>query len=258
MFDLPVPEGRRTELPSRQLHAFIDESGQRARSAASSDHFVMSAVVIPEEHLADAATLLELLRADLKRNAGDTLHWKNIKQHPQRLHASKTLGAVDWLTVSSIIVCKRHLGGQALNDDLAYLYTLRYLLERLSWMARDSGRVLNYTMAHIVRFQIAKLREYEAELRQLYGCTIAWDSLDPRGGRMDQPSRIENLQLADIAASATGAAFNKDEYGNTEARYLKEMAPRLYRRNGKLISYGMKMHPWNDITKAAYPWVAAL
>lgn len=241
-----------------RLQAFIDGSGQRARTAGSSDHFVLTAVVVPEARLADAAMLFAELRVDLKRNPGDTLHWKNIKHHQQRLRASQVLGAVDWLTVSSVVVCKRHLADATLNDDQAYLYTLRYLLERLSWLARDNGRELFYTLAHIVRFQIKKLRGYEAGLRTLPGCQVAWDWLDQRGGQMDQPSRNELLQLADIAASATGAAFNVDAFGNTEPRYLREMASRLYQRSGNLLSYGLKMHPWDEATKAAYPWVTAL
>ena len=257
MFDTSVPEGHRPPARGR-LHAFIDESGQRSRSAASSDNFIMSAVVIPEERLADATTLLELVRADLKRHPGHALHWKNIKSHTHRLRACQLLAEADWLTISSVVVCKRQLGGDPLNDDLAYLFTLRYLLERLSWLARDQQRELAYTMAHVVRFQISKLREHEARWRDKPGSQIAWDHLDDRGGRLDQPSRIEHLQLADLAASATGAAFNKDEFGNTEIRYLQELAARLYRRNGKLLSYGLKLHPGRESTKAAYPWVAAL
>lgn len=218
----------------------------------------MSAVVIPEEHLSTSSSALAQLRRDLNRQPGHTLAWKNLKGHPPRLYVAKTLGGLPWLTISSVVVCKRHLTGQALNDDMTYLYTFRYLLERLSWYARDQGRVLHYTLAHIVRFQIAKLREYEARLRGLPGCQIHWSALHPAGGRIDQPSRIEQLQLADLAASATGAAFNADQYGNTEQRYLTEMAGRLYRRNGNLTSYGLKLHPSGSTTKAAYPWVAAL
>src|SRR4051794_2345744 len=126
MFASPVPDGHRIE-PLGRLHAFIDESGQRTRSTASSDHFVMSAVIITEENLSDAATLLELLRTDLKRNTGDPLRWTNIKNHAQRLHAAKTLGSVDWLQVSSVVVCKRHLADDGLDEAESYLYTLRYL-----------------------------------------------------------------------------------------------------------------------------------
>ena len=168
-----------------------------------------------------------------------------------------------WATISTVVVCKRHLSstGVQLNDDQAYLYTLRFLLERLSWLARDSHSVLDYTLAHVIRFKIEKLRDYESILRSQGEpqCKIAWQALDPKGGRIDQPNRVEMLQCADIAASATFIAFNEDQYGNVEPRYLQELSPRLYRRGAALVtSYGLKMHPWNNATKAAYPWVAAL
>lgn len=243
-----------------RLHAFIDEAGQRSSSQRSSDHFVLSAVIIPEDFLPSAAALLAQLRSELRRRPGDPLHWRNLKGHAPRVHAAKTLGSAGTTTVSSVVVCKRHLPPSELDEDQAYLYTLRFLLERMSWYARDVGAELTYTLAHVVRFKLEKLRAYEERLRAMWwGCQIAWGNLDSRGGHIDQPNRIEFLQLADVAASATFAAFEPDQFGNTEVRYLQELAPALYRRSGgALTSYGLKMHPWRDATKAAYPWVAAL
>ncbi|MEW2566089.1 DUF3800 domain-containing protein [Streptomyces sp. NPDC047070] len=251
------------QAPSaRRLHAFIDEAGVRSHSRASGDHFVMSAVVVADANMVAAQQFLAKLREDLGRRPGDTLHWVNLKKHEERVHAAKSLGAQEWATIANVIVCKRHLPG-GLDEKQAYLYTLRFLLERLSWFARDlpeGPAVLTYTLAHIVRMQIAHLRQYEAAL-QAQPTQIAWSALDPKGGKMDQPKRIEMLQCADLAASAAFAAFNADRFGNTERRYLEELAGRLYRRGAGstcLTSYGMKMHPWNGNTKAAYPWVAAL
>jgi Protein of unknown function (DUF3800) len=241
------------------LHAFIDEAGQRSRSARSSDHFIMSAVLVKEESLPAAAALLATIRTALQRAPGQTLHWRNLKQHSPKLYIAQQIGASPFLLLCSVVVCKRHLPDVGLNDDQAYLFTLRFLLERLSWVARDNGRQLHYTIAHVVRFKIEKLREYEAILRQKPDCQIAWAAMNPRGGRLDQPSRVEGLQLADTVASATFAAFEPDQFGNTEQRYLHELAPRLYQRGrgpDRLTSYGLKIHP--GTAKTAYPWVAAL
>ncbi|MFP5019456.1 DUF3800 domain-containing protein [Pseudonocardia phyllosphaerae] len=239
-----------------RLHAFVDEAGVRARTPKSSAHFVMSAVIVPDEALPHAAAVLAGLRADLGRKPGDTLHWRNVKTHSQRLRIAQVIGRTDCMTLSSVVVCKPLLPGPALDEDTAYLYTLRYLLERLSWFARDFRRRLDYTLAHIVRFKLATLRAYEAELRADPDCRVAWDWLDPHGGRLDQPGNLEYLQLADAVASATFAAFEEDAFGNTERRYLQEMAGRLYRRgHGNLTSYGLKMHPWSETD---YPWVTEL
>jgi hypothetical protein len=241
------------------LLAFVDESGDRAITARSTDHFVLSAVVVDAAAHDSLSDLLARLRRDLGRRPGDTLHWRNVKGHAARLHLARTIGAQPWLTISAVVVCKRHLTGTLPSEEHAYLYTLRFLMERLSWLARDRRETLSFTLAHIVRFQLAKLRQYEAALRADPGCKIAWPALDPGGGRIDQPHRVEGLQIADAAASAIAAAFNADAFGNTEPRYLTEIAPRLYRRGrAPLTSYGLKMHPWSDATRAAYPWVTAL
>jgi len=239
------------------LNAWIDESGQRAWTARSSDHFVMSAVVVPDDGIHVAAQLLADLRRDLGRAQGDTLHWRNIKGHSDRLHVAQQLGQASQLTLSTVVVCKRHLQGLP-TEDHSYLYTLRFLLERLSWLARDAGDTLSFTLAHVVRFKLATLRGYETRLRAS-DTQIAWEAMDTMGGALGQPSGLEGLQLADAAASATAKAFEPDRYGNTERRYLEALAPRLYRRGaGALTSYGLKIHPWNQTTRAAYPWVAAL
>ncbi|MFF4765097.1 DUF3800 domain-containing protein [Streptomyces sp. NEAU-H3] len=240
-----------------QLHAFVDEAGVRAHTPKSSDHFIMSAVVVEDTDLGTAAQFLADLRQATGRGPGVHLHWQNFN-HVDRVHAAQSLGAQPWAKVSTVVVCKRHLPQTTMNEDHFYLYTLRFLLERLSWIARDSDTVMTYTVAHIVRMRLSQLRQYEAALRGQQ-TQISWSALDPRGGRIDQPKNLELLSLADIAASATFSAFNLDKHGNTEERYLRSLAPRLYRRPpGMITSYGMKMHPWASSTKAAYPWVAAL
>ena len=195
-------------------HAFIDESGQRSRRGNSSPHFIMSAVVIPTDRLDKASDFLRDLRQTLRRQPGDELHWKNYSKHEQRTAACEAVAKqTDLLRVCSVVVCKEHLGPPppGFQHDVAYLYTLRYLLERLSWLARDSPRDggMQYTLAHVRRFPLWKLREYERRLKFI-PTEIDWDHLDQSGGSIDQPNRLEYLQLADLAASATGAAFNPD------------------------------------------------
>jgi hypothetical protein len=219
----------------------------------------MAAAFVPHEHLADAATALAQLRADVGRNPGDQLRWNQIKEHSRRLRIVRALRDLRWLTLSAVVVCKQHLPEAGFNDDLGYLYTLRFILEGLSWFTRDNGRTLDYTVSHIVRLKLEKLRAYEQILRTHPNGKIAWAWLDPAGARVNQPNRIELLQLGDLAAaSSVATAFEPDRFGNTERRYLVELGPPLYRRNGNLTSYGLKMHPWSDCTRAAYPWVAAL
>jgi hypothetical protein len=86
----------------------------------------MSAVVYRKEQVAGTEVLLAQLRSDLGRLPGHRLHWQNLKSHSQRLHASRSVGSSAFLTISSIVVCKRlFTQGTMPHEDVAYLYTFR-------------------------------------------------------------------------------------------------------------------------------------
>lgn len=255
--------GRLATVAPLWSDAFVDESGQRATSAKSSDHFVMGLVLVAPGQLPQASLLLAQIRHELGRHPADELSWKNLKTHAQRVRAAQILGTAPFLRICAVIVCKRDFPpgrGSMPSDDYAYMFTFRFLLERLSWMARDSGQCAHYTLAQIGRFKLSQLRLYESVLRGLPDCSVSWAAVDPKGGSIDQPNRLEYLQLADLAASGVAKAFEPDAFGNTEERYALEMRPNIYRYGtgpNRYTSYGMKMHPWNATSKAAHPWLGA-
>jgi uncharacterized protein DUF3800 len=245
------------------LHAYIDESGQIGASATSSDHFVMSATVCRESNAEHLEALLLRLRADLNRRPTDRLNWKKIKEREQRLLAAQLIGGTTFLRTVSVVVCKRHLHPPITNTHVAYLFTLRFLLERLSWLGRKHGTITNYTLSHVKHFRKENLRSYETKLRELGTATeIDWRYLDQYGGRISNDTTVEALQIADLVASATARAFEPNPSGPADPSYLRELAPRIYRgvpgRENVITSYGLKMHPWNVATRALYPWVAEL
>jgi hypothetical protein len=240
------------------LFAYIDESGQRGVSAKATDHFVLSAVMFRAHAVPYAEELLKRMRIATRRGEGHELHFNKLANEHRHV-VSSMLGQETWLRVSSVVVCKNHLPHDDLTDDERYLHAFRLLLERVSWLAKDYGETAYYTLAHIQRFKLSTLRAFEARLRSI-DTEIRWTNLDPAGGQLNHPKTLELLQLADIAASSTGIAFNPPmNTGVAEPAYLMNLSPALYRRaGGKLTSYGLKMYPWWESTKAAYPWVATL
>lgn len=247
-----------------RLLAYIDESGQRAITKSSSDHFVITAILVPETRRPEAEDWLARLRADLRRAPGQTLHWVKYSAHSDRLRASQALGQQGFGRVTAVVACKHHLPrGKGFSEDHAYMFAFRLLLERMSWLAAERGMELHYTLGHVRGFPKAKLREYEAHLRSMdrNDCKVRWDCISNEPSKIERPETEEMLQIADIAASSIGVAFNADSHGNTEQRYVEQYAHRFYRGErdrGLLTSYGLKMLPWNDMSRAAYPWVAAL
>lgn len=241
------------------LHAYIDESGQRGHTDSASPHFLLAAAVVRDVNEPKMRETLSTLRADLTRAEGTYLTWKNIRSHGERMRVASVIGQSAWLKTVTVVSCKRYLDPGEMNVDQMYMYQFRLLLERLSWLARQHNEVVGYTLAHVRKFQIATLGEYEAALRRVE-TQIDWKHISPQGGQIDQPQIDERLQFADLVVSAQAPAFNPDRFGQIEPRYLQLAAPRIYRYAEKspVASYGLKMHPWNASTKAAYPWVATL
>lgn len=216
----------------------------------------MSGVIMKSSDRVQALGMLAQLRTDLGMPTGATLHF-NQMAHSSRVHVTSTLGKQPYLTIANVIVCKRELALQIADLDAAYLLTLRYLLERISWYIDDRGGQAYVTFAHIDRFKVSKLDAYIA-LLQSSSTEIRWQALH-LPVRMETMQANHFLQIADSTASGTAQAFEPDRFGNIERRFLEAMAPRLYRRPpGKLSSYGMKIHPTSAITLPAYAWVNSL
>src|ERR1035441_8505979 len=97
-----------------------------------------------------------------------------------------------------------------------------------------------------------RLRQYIAYL-QLQRTEIRWAAFTGTP-KIDQPSRIRPLQVADLAAGAHGSALRPDRYGAYEAGYLLELAPRIYvRGNANVMSYGFNIVGSPSHVKT-YPW----
>lgn len=236
-----------------QWRVYVDEAGDRGISPNSSKHFVVSGIVVPDAQDTQARLELAALRQALGRKPGQTLHFQNFT-HSQRLKAAQDVAKFAIGAISNVIISKAALGqGQpagagnlayVTNPDPMYLWGVRLLLERISWYIRDHGAgSAIVTFGQIVRFPAAKLHNYRQALE--YSDTeIWWPAYNGHPFRIEAPNKIELLQVADTAASALFRAVEPDQYGNTEDRYLKELAPKLYRRSsGNVVSYGLKVFP---------------
>lgn len=218
---------------------------------ASSNHFVVSAIIVDDSLDATARAELARTRHALGRKPGQVIHFRNLT-HPYKVKATQDLAASSIATIVNVIICKRHLQGQGqagqtpyiTNPDPMYLWALRLLLERVSWWIREHGGGTSVvTFAHVKNFQIQKLHNYRAALAAS-PTTIHWPSFQGHQFRFAGTNVIELLQAADATASALYAAVEPDAFGNYEDRYLRNLSPKLYRRGAAAItSYGLKVFP---------------
>jgi hypothetical protein len=231
---------------------YVDEAGDRGLSPRSSQHFVVSAVVVADAEDAAVRAQLSATRAAVGRNPRHVIHFQKLT-HSQRLKAAQDLAQFSIAMVTNVVV-RKDLLGQAVptrptpyisHPDPMYLWALRLLLERVSWFCDEqgSGEAI-VTVAHVRHFKVQKLHGYRQALELAHDVQIRWGVFAPHRFRIAAPSQVEMLQAADVAASSLFKAVEPDAYGNTERRYLSELRPVLYRRRASNVtSYGLKVFP---------------
>jgi hypothetical protein len=237
-------------------HAYVDESGDRGWSRrppstppgirlGSSEHFSMTAVVCPDGSQTAILDRWNDAAVEIGRRNGDDLHWVSVKSHPQRMHLANVVAGLDQTRVCSVVLSKWDMQNVTAIRQPRYLYgwCLRLLVERLSWFATQQGAQLALHFAQVKGLPPASIATYLSTLRR-QNTSIAWDALVPKVG-INTPKRQRMLQVADTASGAVYSAFEWDDYGNSESRYLEIVRPRLWCRDGgALQSYGLKVAPF--------------
>jgi|GEM_PF-1224917 len=249
------PRARRAEEPP-YWHAYVDESGDRGwkrrptdlppgTRGGSSEHFCLTAVLVPEGAQPAILERWEQVAVEIGRRRSDTIHWTKVRSHPRRLHLCNAVQAVEDLRVISVVFGKWDVGSARAvraSDDV-YTWALRLLVERLSWFGRHRQAQTVMHFAQVKGLPPRSIADYLGGL-QRQATTIEWDHL-MMPARVDTPRNQRMLQIADTASGAVYAAFEWDEYGNTERRYLDTLHSRLWRpAGGALQTYGLKICPW--------------
>jgi hypothetical protein len=132
-----------------------------------------------------------------------------------------------------------------------YRYACRLLLERVSWLCRDhhkagqgDGRA-EVIFSNRSAMSYDDLRNYLHQLKEdTKNVRIEWGVIDPNLVSAINHDQLAGLQLADAVATSVFYSVHKNQYGEVEDRYLKLIAPIIYRHEGKIEGYGMKF--WCD------------
>jgi hypothetical protein len=76
-----------------KLHVYVDETGDRGSSSASSPIFGMAAIIVDEQGARNTRAAVQGLRADFKVSSGVVMSWKDhVKTHDRRRRAAAVLG----------------------------------------------------------------------------------------------------------------------------------------------------------------------
>ncbi|MEW9530833.1 DUF3800 domain-containing protein [Microbispora sp. NPDC049125] len=248
-------------MPTRQLiRAYIDETGDRGVSAASSPFFAFAAVLVADEDEPSLRAAMSQLRRDLRTPPGKALHWKDhVKVYPRRQHVATTLGALSVLQVIYVLVEKAAIPAQAgMRHDQAIFYNFaagimmeRILLATKGWPGASRDVVVRF--GHVRGFDHRTTCDYFEIKRQSSPDWVPWNRL--RGTvKFDDQAKWDGLQAADQYAGMLNAAIRTDQFGGYEPSHLLAIRHQIRRdAAGKSWKFGFKLLG-NDATITGMPW----
>ncbi len=241
---------------------YVDESGDEGFQfhKFSSEWFVLSGVITRAHNDLETVRLVDDVRQLLGKPEKKVLHFRDLK-HEQRIpYIDKISNAR--LRIINILVHKPSLKEPEKFRERyrLYFYSVRLLLERVSWFCRDhkTNRDIGDGSAQIV-FSSRSGMSYE-EMKDYLGILkedqrnvrVDWSVINKEQIKPFAPGKMLGLQIADAAASSFFYAVNPTRYGHIEPRYAVMLKPVLYNHRGDFIGYGLKVWPRevDDMIKA--------
>ena len=249
--------------------AYIDESGDEGfkflpADRGSSRWFVISAVVYRITSRLEPIRIMREVREMLGKPAGKPLHFRDLK-HEQRLPFIRKISSAP-ARIVSVLIHKQsiaHIDVFQSEAHRLYRYASRLLLERLSWLCRDTRKPgegdgsVELIFSNRSAMSYDDLRDYLNRLKAQgtdQDVRIDWDVVHPSAVRAVNHEKLAGLQVADAVASSMYCAVNLSQYGEAEPRYLDMLRPLLYRHSkGNCLGYGLKIWP-ADLSSLLQQW----
>ncbi|GAP65939.1 phage-related protein [Mizugakiibacter sediminis] len=189
------------------------------------------------------------VRELLGKPANKALHFRSMK-HEQRVPYVRAIGRTPMRTVSVLINKQRIAEPEtfAAEAHRLYRYACRLLLERVSWLCRDSAKLPPERLKTELIFSNRSAMSYEAlrgYLARLKAgdCRVDWRFIDSAAVSAINHEKLAGLQIADAVASGLYCAVNLNPYGDAEPRYLEFLSPTFYRYKRQVLGYGLKFWP---------------
>lgn len=230
---------------------YVDESGDEGFKFApsfqgSSRWFVLSAVVVPRSEDLALVRALQDVRQVLKKPPQHALHFKKL-QHAQKVawvrHASHLkFHAVNVLVYKPALERAPYLSS---SPFALYFYACRLLVERVSWLCRDTPALSASGPAELIfsnrsAMSYAALSRYLSHVQEKIPNKVDWSFVRPDALRAVNHDQLAGLQWADALASGVFSAVNPNPYGDVEPRYLQLLCSKFYRHQGRVLGYGLK------------------
>jgi hypothetical protein len=229
--------------PNIGTYAFVDDAGDVGTRGTSKLHFALGGYFVHPELEHHVLNALQQARKEFGFQTDKVLHFADLS-HERRVRLAQILAGAPLVAFTAVLCKKAGPDKRPWQPEKLYNWMIRIVLERASWYFRDVGRIGSITFAHVKGMKTDKTHDYVRRLQGI-ATSIEWSHLHIPV-KFGAPQTDESLQAADTVSSAAGQAFQQSSLGICEPRYLKELGPILWRRQGTLLGYGLKLQPALD------------
>jgi hypothetical protein len=248
------------------FNCYIDESGDEGIETGGSRWFILGALMVPEDADLKTSEMVQRIKKTFSKDDKWVLHWSKIRKHDQKRYICKELQTESW-KYACVASDKTHpfiIRSRGLREkNKLYFYSVRLLLERISWYTRDNGNgIANPIFEYRSNTRYDDMREYLLLLRGWMPeseVKISWNNVNYRNFRILPKSKSRLLQASDCVCGALKDGLEYSGYNLIEPTYILSLKEHLYRRQGNLFSYGLKflhIKPGDlDTLKTEYQWL---
>lgn len=241
----------------RDVHVYIDETGDRGRSPGSSPIFGMAAVIVDLTGAQEVQHAVDQLRTDFHVPSGKIMSWKDyVKTHDRRRRAAEVLGAVTHAKLCYVYSVKNSLRPGSYLDvpQRFYNYVAFKMYKSVLWAARSwkgtEAKVWT-RFGHVTKHDHATTDRY-----------LRWQAaVDPKvphdieqGLKWVSAGKYKESQAADLYGGFLKAAlWPSSPFGYVEPAYLLSVWHQLRNSDSCAIPLGiMPMPDYKPLTQA--PW----
>lgn len=237
-------------LEKNNCSVYIDEAGDLGINRGTK-WFVLSGVIVDRAEEKELRKRIKGIKSKLNIN---TIHFRKLRNFEQKCYVVRELDKEHFQYINIIIdtsKIKLQKKNPKINPSiLTYNYACRLLIERASWLLRDTNRI-----GEIVLSSRGTSRDKEL-IQYLKNELISYDNNEIANvfTKVSSKSAAEwdMLQLADVCATTTFHCYEPNFYGFITPCYLLRLKDHLYQYNNKIKNYGIKYYSREMMPTADY------
>ena len=262
-------------MSTKELNAYIDESGDEGFKEGSSQWFIISSVVVDKSNDRDVARVIDSIKSRLWGDVTrQPLHWVRLRHNQKRVVIQEL--SKQSFTILSVALEKKYLAPERFDSHYdrenrmkfrwaMYFYATKLLVERICKYSERQGAIVNLIFENRGSISYKDLRDYLTLMTEYPGPYNRSPTIQRRLIKSLEPKNKETRKLLQVADACSGALYDAlsiNKYGIVDESYLMGLADKFDRPNGKLWGIGLKVfpRPAGEIQKEynCYDWMTKI